>query len=150
MSIEHLVYPLPSQLLSLLQAMVDAAEQDNKLDVECTSQDVGDIGWVVHSQNGERLIKGLRGQPIRVLEVSGFVEHLGQNNVFLHPAAFDKVNYESKNRIAKWVIRTWRSGSVISVIALVVSFISFVLSIAASISSTVVEVLQIYGYLPSP
>jgi len=41
----------------------------------------------------------LKEDPIAVLEKLGFVERLSKNKVFLHPAAFERVNYEHKNRL---------------------------------------------------
>jgi len=105
-------YPLPAPLVQLLIALVEAAEQDQVLTVNCVSasspHEYGTWDYHIESSRGTKDIEGVKGAALDSLTRLGFVERLGDRSitVFLHPSAFERARYERKGRFGKWVIRT--------------------------------------------
>lgn len=148
--IEHLIYPLPKTLIGVLTAMVDVAKSEDTLSVtarEGKSKESGKRCITISHGEAPRHIDNLISSPINSLHCAGFIVSHNNDSVFLTPAAFDRVRYENRGRIGKWEERLRKSGSILSTVSLVISFIAFLISVGLS---PVIKLLQIYKYLPTP
>jgi len=124
-------YQLPKPIAELLMAMVETAERDEVLTVFCFScqsaEESGAFDLSIGAGAEPLLVKRLRGNPIASLQQLGFLERLGQNNVFLYPAAFAWAKYERMGQFGKWARRVYHRGR--DVVLIVVSTLTVLLTI---------------------
>lgn len=129
-------YQLPKPIAQLLMALVEVARRDEVLAVFCvaspSAEEYGASDFTIDSPaKGEHaIVKRLPGDPIRSLQMLGFVKCLNQSNVFLYPTAFTRARYERKGQFGKWLMRAYnRCHGVVLVIVTTLTVLLLILQI---------------------